>query len=167
MVVKLNSKTILVTPGLRLVDVLEEAAVSPVLLESGGTIYRLSKDSEGTEPERDARSDELLPVQMRDEQLCRQATAPTTEIERVVVPAPRMGESFRDFFMRTRAEEIARGEIDGNPAALTPEQEEQVAAMDRIWQRRQEIFRKHGLLDDSTELIRRDREERSRHLAEL
>jgi hypothetical protein len=107
---KLNSKTIRVTPGLRLVDVLEEAAVSPVMLESGGTIYRLSRDPEGTEPEREARSDELLPVQMREEQL---------------------------------------------------------AIIERMDQRRDEFFQGRALPDHSTEILRRERDERSRHVAGL
>jgi hypothetical protein len=96
----------------------------------------------------------------------RQATAPTAEIERIVVPAPREGESIRAFFMRTRAEDIARGEIDGDSAELTPEQEEQIAAIERIWRRQQDFLSRHDPLEDSTELIRRDRDERSRLLAE-
>jgi hypothetical protein len=110
MVAELNARTIRVTPGLRLIDVLEEAAVSPVLLESGGTIYRLSKDSEGTEPEREARSDELLPVQMREEQL---------------------------------------------------------AIIERMVRRRDEFFQGRALPDDSTDILRRERDERSRHVAGL
>jgi hypothetical protein len=96
----------------------------------------------------------------------KQATAPSAAIERIVLPAPREGESFRAFFMRTRAEEIARGEIEGDPVVLTPEQEEEVAAIERIWRRQQDFLSRHGPLDDSTELIRRDREERSRLIAQ-
>lgn len=88
------------------------------------------------------------------------------EVERIVLPGPRDGETFREFFTRTRADGIARGEIDGDPAQLPPEQEEQVTILDRIWRRQQEFLRRHGPLDDSTELIRRDREERSRQLDE-
>jgi hypothetical protein len=94
------------------------------------------------------------------------ASAPTAEIESVVLPVPREGESFRDFIVRTRAEDVARGEIDGNPAELTPDQEEQIAAIERIWRRQQDFLSRHGPLEDSTELIRQDREERSRLLAE-
>jgi hypothetical protein len=100
-----------------------------------------------------------MPAQSRDDGLA--------EFERIVLPGPREGESFRDFFMRTRAEEIARDEIDADPAVLTPEQEEEVAAIERVLQRAEKVRREHGLLDDSTEIIRRDREARSRHLAEL
>jgi hypothetical protein len=91
---------------------------------------------------------------------------PAVKVERIILPGPRDGETFREFFTRTRADGIARGEIDGDPAQLPPEQEEQVAILDRIWRRQQEFLRRHGPLDDSTELIRRDREERSRQLDE-
>lgn len=95
-----------------------------------------------------------------------QTTVPTAKIESAIVPVPREGESIRSFFVRTRAEDIARGEIDGDPAELTPEQEEQIAAIERIWRRQQDFLSRHDPLDDSTELIRRDREERSQLLAE-
>jgi hypothetical protein len=94
-----------------------------------------------------------------------QENKPPIEFERIVLPGPLEGESFRAFYERTRSDAIARGEITGDPANLTPEQEEQVAAIDRIWHRQQEILRRHGPLEDSTELIRQDREERSRRLA--
>jgi hypothetical protein len=159
MVAELATKTIRVTPELRLTEVLEEANSSPVLLERDGNVYRLSKESVTTAPSASERPGAAMPAQSRDDGLA--------EFERIVLPGPREGESFRDFFMRTRAEEIARDEIDADPAVLTPEQEEEVAAIERVLQRAEKVRREHGLLDDSTEIIRRDREARSRHLAEL
>src|SRR5262245_32255360 len=125
MVAELASKTIRVTPELRLTEVLDAANSSPVLLESECNVYRLSKERGTTAPSESERPGATMPVQARDDGLA--------EIERIVLPGPREGESFRDFFKRTRAEEIARGEIEGDPTALTPEQEEEVAALERIW----------------------------------
>lgn len=95
-----------------------------------------------------------------------QGAAQADEFERIVLPGPREGESFREFFLRARSEEIERGEIEGDPSVLTPEQEEQIAALERIWQRAEKVRREHGLLDDSTEILRQQREARVRHLTE-
>lgn len=95
-----------------------------------------------------------------------QSAAPKFEIERIVLPGPQVGESFREFFTRTRADAIGRGGIADEPSELTPEQEEQVAILDRLWRRQQEFLSRNEPLDDSTELIRSDREERSRQLAD-
>ena len=65
------------------------------------------------------------------------------------------GESIRDYFVRT---------ADG---PLTDDEEEMIAAMERI----EEFWKRHpaqpGEYEDSTEVIRREREARARHLASL
>jgi hypothetical protein len=79
----------------------------------------------------------------------------------ITSPYREKGESFRDYYLRIFREE------DGHSASCepTPEQEEQIAVVDRVLKRSDEIYEKHGLLDDSTEILRQEREARSSHLA--
>lgn len=88
-----------------------------------------------------------------------QSAAPA--VKRVLLPGQREGESWRSFFMRTRAEEIARGELEGDPETLTPWQEEQLVAMEQIFRRQEAFLNEHGPVEDSTELIRASRVERT------
>jgi len=95
-----------------------------------------------------------------------QSTAPKTEIESTVLPGRRDGESFRDFVMRVRSERASSDDDLRSPSAFSAEQDEQIAAIDRILQRAERVRREHGLLDDSTEILRREREARVRYLSE-
>jgi hypothetical protein len=108
MVAELTSKTIRVTPELRLTEVLAEANSSPVLLESDGNLYRLSKESVTTEP---------------------------AEIRRPGV------------------------------TMLTQSRDDRLAAIERLVRRRDAFFQGRALPDDSTDILRRERDERSRHVA--
>ena len=100
-----RAATIRVTPDLRLTQILEKAADSPVLLESSGVVYRLSKESEASESERVA--------------------------------------------------------LVGNER-FAQEREERIAIVEQIVKLRESFFHGQVLPDDSTDLLRRERDERSR-----
>src|SRR5262249_24287307 len=108
MVAELTSKTIRVTPELRLTEILEEANSAPVLLESEGNIYRLSKENPASEP----------------------------------TGAKRPGAT-----------------------TLTQARDDRLAVIERIVGRRDAFFQGRAQPDDSTDILRREREERSRHVA--
>jgi hypothetical protein len=110
MVAELTAKTIRATPELRLTEVLEEAISAPVLLESEGNVYRLSKEDPASEP----------------------------------TGAKRPGAT-----------------------TLTQGRDDRLAAIERIVGRRQAFFQGRALPDDSTDILRRERDERSRHVAGL
>jgi hypothetical protein len=79
--------------------------------------------------------------------------------------ARRISEHLRDEIIRYRTEAIARGEMDPGMLPLTPKEEEENAAIARVRARANEIFERVGMVDDSTELIRQARLERTRQLA--
>src|SRR5262245_34464296 len=110
MVAELTSKTIRVTPKLRLAEVLEEANSAPVLLESDGNVYRLSKENPASEP----------------------------------TGAKRPGAT-----------------------TLTQARDDRLAVIERIVGRREAFFQRRALSDDSTDILCRERDERSRHVAGL
>jgi len=83
----------------------------------------------------------------------------------VYIEPHRPGESTRDYIIRGRREAIERGEMSPDKAELSAWDEEQIALIDEMEADRDELFREHGLFDDSTEIIRRSREERSKQLS--
>jgi hypothetical protein len=95
---------------LRLIEVLEEADASPILIERGDIVYRLTIERGAINEESDASHGEPLTAQSR---------------------------------------------------------EEQMAIVEQIVKRREAFFEGRVLPDDSTEILGRERDERSRHVAEL
>ena len=103
---------------------------------------------------------------------CRMAAArerharPAPEPEHVVYIEGKLpGESERDYIARMRAKLVAQGKMTPEQAVITAEDERRIAAIEAMDRFRQELFERHGRLDDSTELIREMREERSENLA--
>jgi hypothetical protein len=78
------------------------------------------------------------------------------------------GESTRDYILRMRAKLVAQGKMTEEEARITPELEARIAIIEEQTRAREELSRRHGgPFEDSVELIRRMREERSKHLANL
>jgi hypothetical protein len=161
MVAELTSKTIHVTPELRLGQVLEAAASTPVLLEQDGVRFRLSREAD---------------------------TAASPSSDRCQPPAPRgENESLLDYLDRVQRF-IMRGRVftDDSTDLLRESRIERTAALlrasgsltrdDPIWwdlarstvehftRVREAIFGDRVVADDSTEIIRQGREERSSEL---
>jgi hypothetical protein len=109
MVAEVKAKMVQVTPEMRLIQVLDDAAGSPVFLERDGVVFRLSR-----EPEDRAK------------------------------PASPQAETMPE-----------------------PTREERLAIVERMIQRRDAFFQGRVLSDDSTDILRREREARSRHVAGL
>jgi hypothetical protein len=161
MAAELTSKTIYVTPDLRLSQVLGEATTSPVLLERDGERFRLSRVADAV------------------------ASPP---VDRRQPPAPRdEHESLLDYLDRVQSF-IMRGRVftDDSTDLLRESRIERTAELlrasgsltrgDPIWwdlarstvehftRVRSAIFGNRMVADDSTEIIRRSREERSNDL---
>lgn len=85
----------------------------------------------------------------------------------VYLEVPRPGESGREFVVRTRAALVARGEMTAEEAELTPDDERRIEASEALDRLRERIGKRRLFDVDSTEVIRREREERSRYLASL
>ncbi len=78
------------------------------------------------------------------------------------------GESTREYIIRMRAKLVAQGKMTEEEAKLTPESEERIAVLDEMDRSREELTRRHGgPFEDSAELVRQMREERSNHLLTL
>ena len=92
------------------------------------------------------------------------ARAETEPADDVAQEAIRIAERLRDDIIRYRTDAIARGEMDPSTLPLTPREEEANAAIGRVRARAKAIYERVGLLDDSTELIRQARLERTRQL---
>jgi hypothetical protein len=96
------------------------------------------------------------------------AERPTPDPEHVMyLEAPRPGESERDFVVRMRAEMVARGEITAEEAELTPDDDRRIEASEELNRLRERIGKRRLFDVDSTEVLRREREKRSRYLASL
>lgn len=93
----------------------------------------------------------------------RTAARPTKTWDEKDLPEPqREDESLDDYFARLR--ERAKQRWAPNP--VPPEVERDMAAVERLFRTSERIMRGR-VFDDSTEIVRREREARSEHLANL
>lgn len=75
------------------------------------------------------------------------------------------GEHYRDTIARMRAEDVAAGSRFPEEAAITPEEEERFAALQRILERAERNALRYGCSStDSADFIHQAREERSRQM---
>ena len=94
--------------------------------------------------------------------------APDPEHAYYIRVEPRLpGESLREWVIRQRAKRVARGEITDEQAALTLEDERAIEASERLDWLRENVFGDNPFDVDSTEVLRREREERSAYQQSL
>lgn len=77
------------------------------------------------------------------------------------------GESIREFIVRERAKLVERGEMTADDARITDEDEAFIAATTRLDDLRRTLSGSRVFDGDSTEILREEREKRSRYQASL